>query len=67
MSRVSKLQSSLQNKGYSKAAAGAIAYSAGKKKYGKEGMAKLSAGASPSSVKPLRKRKTKSTRRRRQG
>ena len=65
MSRFSKLQGSLEKKGYSKKAAGAIAYSAGKKKYGKKGMAKLAAGASPSSVKPLKKRKTKSTKRRR--
>ncbi len=65
MSRFSKLQGSLQKKGYSKKAAGAIAYSAGKKKYGKKGMARLAAGASPSSVEPLRKRKTKSTQRRR--
>ena len=66
MSRFSKLQGSLEKKGYSKNAAGAIAYSAGKKKYGKEGMSKLRAGAKASSVKPLKKKRNfKSTKSRR--
>ena len=43
MGAFKKLESKLEKKGYSKKSAGAIAYSAGAKKYGKEGMAKKAA------------------------
>lgn len=43
LSKFKKLQMSLERKGYSKDAAGAIAYKIGVQKYGKKGMAKKAA------------------------
>jgi hypothetical protein len=43
LSKFKKLQMSLERKGYSKDAAGAIAYKVGVAKYGKKGMAKKAA------------------------
>ncbi len=46
-----KFSSSLQKKGYSKKSANAIAASVGRKKYGKEGMAKKAAAGRRAAAK----------------
>ena len=43
MSAFKKFEGKLEKEGYGKKAAGAIAYSAGRKKYGRKGMARKAA------------------------